>query len=134
MAGPSTGATRWSVAACSAAALLASFLWTPSAFPKLQLCWFRRMTGVDCPGCGLTRAFCAISHGDVAGAWSFHPFGFAFYALALALVVWPFVAGRRPELGEDLVRSRGFQLGVVLFVGSLLAFGVVRAWHEIAGR
>ena len=134
MTGQGSGATRWTLAAGALAALVASFVWTPSAFPKLQLCWLRRMTGVSCPGCGLTRAFCAISHGDLEGAWSFHPFGFVFYAAAAALVVWPFVARGRPELDERVVRSRGVQVGVVLFVVALLAFGFVRAWGEVAAR
>ena len=31
-------------------------------------CLFRRWFGVSCPGCGGTRAFCALAKGDFAGA------------------------------------------------------------------
>ncbi|MBK7877679.1 MAG: DUF2752 domain-containing protein [Planctomycetes bacterium] len=134
MTGQGNGTTRWTLAAGALAALLASFLWTPSAFPKLQLCWLRRLTGVSCPGCGLTRAFCAISHGDLPGAWSFHPFGFVFYAGAVTLVVWPFVARGRADLEARVVRSRRVQVSVVVFVFALLAFGFARAWAEVAGH
>ena len=124
---------RWFLAASSILVLLASFVWTPSAFPKLQLCWLRRLTGVSCPGCGLTRAFCAISHGDLAGAWSFHPFAFAFYAGAVVLAVWPFATRGREDLGARVVRSVRTQAIVVAFVVALLAFGFARAWGEVAG-
>lgn len=112
--------------------LLASFLWTPATLPKLPLCWFRSLWGVSCPGCGLSRAFCAISHGDLGAAWGFHPFGFAFYATALALVAWPVAVQARPELEARLLRARGGGAVVVVFVVALLAFGVVRAWGELA--
>ena len=31
------------------------------------LCTIRRSFGVDCPGCGLTRSFVYLAHGDAAG-------------------------------------------------------------------
>ena len=39
------------------------------------LCSFRRMTGVDCPGCGLTRCFISLGHGDLKTAWQFNSVG-----------------------------------------------------------
>ena len=40
-----------------------------------ELCSFRRCTGMDCAGCGLTRCFIAMGHGDVPRAWSYNPAG-----------------------------------------------------------
>jgi hypothetical protein len=109
-------------------ALAISFVWTPSTMPKLGLCLFRRVTELPCPGCGLTRSFCAISHGDFPGAWGFHPFGFAFYALALTLVVWPLVAGARPELERRILGSRVTSIVGVLLLLAMFAFGGARIW------
>ena len=121
----------WLPAALSAAALAASSLWSPSEFPKLQLCWLRRWTDISCPGCGLTRSFCALSHGDLAAAWSYHPFGIVLYALAIAFLLWPIVAGRWPGLGAGLRRSRVLLgVGVGLLV-AFLAHGVLRAAGEL---
>lgn len=34
----------------------------------LPPCLFHKLTGLNCPGCGTTRALHALLHGDVAGA------------------------------------------------------------------
>jgi len=69
--------------------LAVSFIFSPDALPKIQLCFFHAITGLKCPGCGMTRAFCAISHGRFANAWSYNPFSFIFYALALLGLAYP---------------------------------------------
>ncbi|MBI5363255.1 MAG: DUF2752 domain-containing protein [Planctomycetes bacterium] len=129
-----TGASRWLAAAVAAAALFASFLWSADEFPKLPLCWLRRLTGVSCPGCGLTRSFCALSHADFGSAWSFHPFGIAFYLLAIALVAWPFAARRWPALVGRVGSSRWLVVVAIGFVVALFGFGIARAWAEVAAR
>lgn len=35
-------------------------------------CWFRRLTGISCPGCGGTRAAGALLRGDIAGAFRYN--------------------------------------------------------------
>ena len=37
------------------------------------VCPMRLLTGLPCPGCGLTRAFLAFFSGNPAKAWSCHP-------------------------------------------------------------
>lgn len=37
------------------------------------MCIFKAMTGLPCPGCGMTRAFLRLFHGDLEGALYFHP-------------------------------------------------------------
>jgi len=39
-----------------------------------ELCLFKRIFDLSCPGCGMTRAMLCLSHFDLAGAWSFNPF------------------------------------------------------------
>lgn len=36
-------------------------------------CTIRSITGLPCPGCGLTRALLLFLRGDLAGAWVMHP-------------------------------------------------------------
>lgn len=37
-------------------------------------CPIRYITGIDCPGCGMTRALLALLKGDLAASIAFHPF------------------------------------------------------------
>ena len=48
-------------------------------------CVFRAVTGVPCPGCGMTRAWLALLRGDVASAIAYHPL-FWVFPLALGAV------------------------------------------------
>jgi hypothetical protein len=54
--------------------------------PLPDACWFRRLTGIGCPGCGLTRCFICLAHGELARAWHFNPGGLAFFVLAVAQI------------------------------------------------
>lgn len=40
-----------------------------------SMCGFRNLTGVGCPGCGLTRSFAFMAHGDLVQAFSMNKFG-----------------------------------------------------------
>jgi len=44
-----------------------------------ELCLWRRLLGLNCPGCGMTRSFVSLAHGDLAGAWRFHIAGPALF-------------------------------------------------------
>ncbi|MCY3018546.1 MAG: DUF2752 domain-containing protein [Planctomycetota bacterium] len=110
-------------------ALLASCCLAPDGLPKLPLCYFQRLTGLPCPGCGLTRSFCAISHGQVGAAWGFNPFGFLFYGLAVFFAlrpllprVWPGYTG----LEQRAARSKGFHAATILLLVAMVAFGFWR--------
>jgi hypothetical protein len=38
------------------------------------LCLFHRLTGVDCPGCGMGRATMLLAQGQIGASWQQHPF------------------------------------------------------------
>ena len=48
-----------------------------------QTCMMRRLSGVNCPGCGLTRSFISIGRGDIAGAWHYNAAGWLIFAVVL---------------------------------------------------
>ena len=52
-------------------------------------CPFFAMTGIGCPGCGMTRACLALTQGDFAAVWRFHPFSFLLVGLAVAAAFFP---------------------------------------------
>jgi len=59
------------VACAGLAAVLAA--WDPAAHPGPVLCLFRRLTGIPCPSCGLTRAAALIARGEFARSLAVHP-------------------------------------------------------------
>ena len=62
-----------------------AFSFMPS-FVLPQVCMSRTLLHVDCPGCGLTRSFIAMAHGDLAAAWHFHRVGVLLSLLTAAQV------------------------------------------------
>ncbi|WP_246052957.1 DUF2752 domain-containing protein [Leptospira semungkisensis] len=39
------------------------------------VCWWKHLTGWDCPGCGLSRAVICFFRGDLSRSWEYHPYG-----------------------------------------------------------
>mgnify|MGYP001998167492 CR=1 FL=1 len=83
----------------SGAVLLASMVLTPSreavtlfGWVVPPLCMFSNLTGIDCLGCGLTRSFTYLGHGNLKSALDLHRLGPIFYILVLSQV--PFRAWR----------------------------------------
>ena len=78
-----------------ALSLLISFVVTPAAIERGDVvlsppCSIKRVTGHDCPTCGLTRAFAAISHGDLALARRYHrgaPYLYAMYVVGVVVAL-----------------------------------------------
>ena len=62
-----------------------SILWHPADDGGFVLCVFRLATGLPCPGCGMTRSFCAIGKGDIERALIFHPLGPTAFIAAIAI-------------------------------------------------
>ena len=51
------------------------------------ICVYRNLFGVECPSCGLTRAFSSVLHGQLSAAWNYnHLVVIAFPALAVVAV------------------------------------------------
>ncbi|SDK11244.1 Protein of unknown function [Nocardioides sp. YR527] len=96
------------------------------------LCPFRAITGLPCPGCGLTRSWVYLMHGDIGSSLASNWFG---PVLILAIVVLAVVAVRarisrqRPTDLDKLVRSP-----IILgFFGLFLAYGAVRLILTLTG-
>lgn len=51
-------------------------------------CHVKLATGLDCAGCGLTRSFVAIAHGDLAGALALNWLGLPLFGLLLGQIAW----------------------------------------------
>jgi hypothetical protein len=90
--------------------------------PLPGVCTFRRITGQPCPGCGLTRSFVSIAHGDVSGAWFFNAAGPLVFLLVAGQI--PYRAWRLWQIRRGIERWPGVQvLNHLLWVMVALLMG-----------
>jgi hypothetical protein len=54
--------------------------------PTPGLCVSKNMLGLDCPGCGMTRCFISMAHGDFSAAWHFNPAGILLFGVLLSQI------------------------------------------------
>jgi uncharacterized protein DUF2752 len=102
------------------------------AQPLPELCSFRRVLGIDCAGCGLTRSFISIGHLRLADAWSYHPAGPVLYALALFQLPYRSVQLWRLSRGQRELRLGQSANGVIFALAVLLlVVWIVRIWGRI---
>jgi hypothetical protein len=90
----------------------------------LPACPFYAMTGLWCPGCGLTRAAHALLRGDIAAAFGFN----LFFPLFLGGIVVGWLAWMRQAFGRSPIAwlIKLPQWSVIAAGGAVIAFGVVR--------
>jgi hypothetical protein len=124
------------LALCSGVLVLASLLsvrgTTQVVLPVLglplpELCMMRRMWGIDCPGCGITRCFIALAHGDAASAWSYNPAGlwlFAIMAFQIPFRTYQLCRIRRGR--AEVVLSGTVQVALGAFAVALIAQWALR--------
>lgn len=114
--------------------LVASRVLTPSesgmgTHTKLGLppCTFYRITGLPCPGCGLTTCFTHMARFHFRKAFLVHPFGpLLFGALLLLLIYQCILVFARYEVTLKISVRAETILFIVLFTLFLL-FSIVRA-------
>lgn len=92
-------APRWHldalVLAGAVGIVLLAALMTPSdaalalfGFEIPTVCTIRRLTGVACPGCGLTRSFVYLAHGALLPAFRMNVLGPPLFALVAGQIPW----------------------------------------------
>lgn len=72
------------------------YTFPPAAYAFYPRCPFRMLTGLECPGCGTTRALHHLLHGRIDEAFRLNPM--LFVLVAVALCALPSVLrGRSPQ-------------------------------------
>lgn len=95
----------------------------PSKSNFLPVCPLFALTGFACPGCGLTRGFHSLFHGDIISAIDFNAF------ILLWAAIFAYVA---VSLTSMAVRGRGLPMWptnarfLTIFGIALISFGVLR--------
>jgi hypothetical protein len=66
-------------------------------YPLPEACPSRRLFGLNCPGCGLTRSIIHLAEGDWRASWRSHRLGGIMAALIVFQVPYRLLALRRPD-------------------------------------
>lgn len=74
-------ANRWGVFLILTGILTAGWWLSIGGLPSWSACPLKKLSGWDCPGCGLTRSFLSMARGDWSGAFQFNAAGPALYAV-----------------------------------------------------
>ncbi len=105
----------------SAAVVLAGLFLPLTKFPSI--CFFFFLTGLPCPGCGLTRSIHLLLNGQWAAALAMNPFGppvlILLGLLLLSIVIKPLQSLYVAKVAEI---HRLYAIGAIL----MMLFGVVR--------
>lgn len=106
-----------------------------------DLCPYHVLTGFWCPGCGLTRSFVSMGHGDFNGAVRFNPLGPILYLALLVQIALQVVQTLRkgyalpPKLERLLSPFRlALVAGLMLLWVERLEWGVTHASLVHAGQ
>jgi hypothetical protein len=114
----------------------------PEGLPGIELCLFKRLTNIPCPGCGLTRCGSNLVRGNVVRATEFNPFGLAIIPVMVGMGVLGVLPRRWRERARRVMAPYGvacqrlllvFTIAFVLF-GLIRGFGVWRGWLEFPAQ
>lgn len=98
-------------------------VWVPAPGSENTVCLLRRLSGLPCPGCGMTRAFAHLAKGEWGAAAVDHPLSFLIAAeLALAWGVWGLALARRRPVRMPV----WFERAVLAHLAVLVAFWLGR--------
>jgi hypothetical protein len=105
---------------------------TPPHGSGVTICWIKRCTGIDCPGCGLTRSLSCGLRGMFAESFGYHPFGPFILALFLFTAIVSLMPSARQRVAAVMeARPVLFNGLYIAFVVTFVGFGSVRALIEI---
>lgn len=110
--------------------LAAGMLWFPQQLSELvgsisPGCTFRRLTGLECPGCGGTRALRALISGEVWTALCYNPFIIAALPILLTEYIRSWRICFRPQTAAK-PRSRAYCILLQLFAAATILWTIGR--------
>ncbi|HKP87552.1 MAG TPA: DUF2752 domain-containing protein [Blastocatellia bacterium] len=109
-----------------------SVMFAPPAGDYFTVCGFKNLTGLPCPGCGLTHSFCAMGKGQIVAAFGYNLLGpplFLIFALVWMRSLLVLLNETRPVFAFDQLAER-VRL-VRRFAIAFIIFGVARVLYVL---
>ena len=90
----------------------------------IELCLLHRLTGLDCPTCGLTRAVCHALQGDWSASLGFHPAGILVLVSVVSWTLWSSLEAWRGQAiwlrgQKTMAKLAGAAIAITSLVGWL---------------
>jgi Protein of unknown function (DUF2752) len=114
-------------------ALVTAFVVTPALSTSgPTVCPMHLITGLPCPGCGLTRSWVATAHGRISDAFSYNIFGPISFAAMFVFVVavGTLMIRKRPAAGVTRALRHPVVIAVVVV---WVLYGVARVIDQLVG-
>ena len=92
----------------------------------VELCLFKRLTGIPCPGCGFTRGVLALVAGRPWETWLFNPLLFTLLGFWAAAVVLRVCLARAVRVELPRGQRRIAWAGLFLLLAANWAYLIVR--------
>jgi hypothetical protein len=112
-----------------------SVLFAPPGGDYLTVCGFKNLTGLPCPGCGLTHSFCAVGKGQVMAGFEYNLLGpplFLLFALLWVRSALVMLNKTRPVFAFDQLAER---YGLARWSAiAFIAFGVGRILYVLLSK
>jgi hypothetical protein len=90
-------------------------------------CPFFSLTGVPCPGCGLTRACMLLLRGEVQASFKFHAFAPAFIVFISILIVSTLLPRSVAETLRHKIETLERRTGItIIILGGLILYWLAR--------
>lgn len=121
---------RWGILGFSCTPLLGTYFYHKGYKLQFLVCPIRHLTGIPCPGCGMTRSFMAIARGDWHLAVAEHLFGpllFASFVIAAVHITLELLTRRQIiAFYWQLLKLRKLQ---IIGLWAILTYHSFRLYH-----
>lgn len=94
--------------------------------PLPGLCYTREIFGIPCPGCGLTRCFISLAHGEFSRALRFHPAGVLLFAFVVCQIPYRLTQIWRVGRGQQPIHMGDITWPIYIFLGIMILQWVVK--------
>ena len=95
-------------------------------------CPFRLLTGLPCPGCGLTRSIGYLTEGNYQLSLAYNPFGIIFFTYILSVILFPKYLSNFFKNTNEFLNNKNTIIKALIFLIPILMlwFWNITRWNN----